>query len=603
MRLLSPINLWFLTLLIPFIAMYILKRKNEEIIIPSNMLWHEAIDNLQASTPWERLRTNILFFLQLLTILALIFSLVNPFIYSKLSGYSKNIIVIDNSGSMNYKTKNFTKLEESKLEAERLVDSLPNKAEVTLITTSPNSEILLSSSKDKKQVKNLIKAIEKSNSTSSNEEVISLIKSIANNEKNLAYYYFTDDVIEIEGVKGDVINLNGVLDNLILQNLSTTSDDEGVDAIATITNTSKDNKNVEIALYGDDKLLQIKEVNIKGTENYNVQFDKISKGVSVLRAEIDIDDGLKEDNYFYNIVNQTNKKKVLMISEKNIFFEKAMSIRNDIELFKTNNPEEIKSGYDIYIYDGILPESLPTDGNILITNLKDENKFIGLESQTEGGSAIFNKSSITDYIEGESFQLATFSPIKLSGNLQSFIEINNKVAGVLGTLNNHKVVVMGFNIHDSDMPLTHNFPILMNNIINYLSGNNMLENRDITCGESVKVSILNNVDNIKIIDSNNKEENFSNESAEVIYNKTANPGIYKVIQKSKDKEIESLFSVNFPREESVLKENKDKKDINIVDKENSISGISLMTPLLIASLIFISLEWIGYIKINSNNKN
>lgn len=599
MKLFNPMSLWFLTLLIPFVAMYILKRKNEEIIIPSSILWKEAVDNLQASTPWEKLRTNILFFLQLLTLLALIFSLTNPFIQNKFSGYSKNIIVIDNSGSMNYKTKSSNKLEESKLEAIKIVDSLSNKSEVTLIKTSPKSEILVSASKNKSEIKNAIKSIDKSNATASNEEVISLIKSIASNEKSLAYHYFTDENVAIDGVKGKVITFDGTGDNLVLQNLSATPKKDGIDVISTITNSSKENKAVEVSLYGDDKLLQIKEVNVKGEDSYSLQFDKVLNSVLTLKAEIDVDDGLKEDNSLYTIVNQSSKKKVLMVSERNIFFEKALSIRSDIELFKTTNPEEIKSGYDIYIYDGVVPKTLPSDGNFLFSNIPKNNEFISLEDSIEGGSANFSKSMVTEYIEGQAFQLATFLPINLSGNMQSFIEVDDKVAGALGTINNQKVVALSFNIHDSDMPVTHNFPILMNNIANYLSGNNIIKDSDIMCGKDIKISTISNVKNIKVIDSSKNEETFSIENPEIIYKNTINPGIYKVVQKTEDKTFENTFSANFPREESLIKSSVKNENVQIVKNEEAISGFSLMTPLLIGGVIFMILEWIAYIRLNS----
>ena len=600
MKFFSPMNLWFLILIPMFIAMYILKRKHEEVNVSSTMLWKEALENLEASTPWEKLKTNVLFFLQLLTLLLLIFSLATPFIYSNLKGYSNVIIAFDNSGSMNYKTKSGTKLEDSKKEAIDIVNNLPSSAEVTIIKSSPKAEIILSSSKDKKAARNIINEITSSNAIDANDGAISLIKSMASVNKDIAYYYFTDEEIKIDNVKGQVVSFEKVGENALVENLATVVENNEINALATISNNSKEPKNLEVSLYGDDKLLQIKEISIGGEESLNVQFDKVTNNIETMYVEIDIDDSLNEDNRYYSVVNQTTRKKILMISERNLFLEKAISLRNDVEFFKTNDANEIKEGYDVYIYDGIMPEELPKEGNVLIINPSLENKYVSLDNEVEGGKALFVKSKVTEYIEGEGFELAKFKPINLNGNFESFIELNDKSLGAVGVVNNSKIAVLSFDIHDSDMPLTYNFPVLMNNLVNYLCGNNIIDRSDFICSEEVKISILSDVKNLKIINNNKDEKTFNTDNEkELIYKDTINPGIYEAIQNSKEINYDNKFSVNFPREESKESNFKNNESVEKSNDNTSVKGINITNLLIILAIILVVLEWFFYIKLNN----
>ena len=95
---------WPLALLalVPVIIfMYLLKQKSEKKEVPSLFLWRETYHNIEANTPWEKLKKNWLMILQIIIFCVLIFALMSPF----LAGCGRNsdhvVVVVDNSASMN----------------------------------------------------------------------------------------------------------------------------------------------------------------------------------------------------------------------------------------------------------------------------------------------------------------------------------------------------------------------------------------------------------------------------------------------------------------------------------------------------------------------
>ena len=62
---------WLILAAIPpaIIALYFLKLRRQPLEVPSTFLWHRTIEDLHVNSLWQRLRQNLLLFLQLLLLL------------------------------------------------------------------------------------------------------------------------------------------------------------------------------------------------------------------------------------------------------------------------------------------------------------------------------------------------------------------------------------------------------------------------------------------------------------------------------------------------------------------------------------------------------
>ncbi|HED53409.1 MAG TPA: VWA domain-containing protein [Phycisphaerales bacterium] len=111
------------------LILYFLKLRRRDVEVSSTLLWKRTVHDMQANAPFQKLRKNLLLFLQLLVLAAGLLALAQPMLSEKQSAGDRNVIMIDRSASMQtedgqWKGKAVTRLEQAKREALELIDSL-----------------------------------------------------------------------------------------------------------------------------------------------------------------------------------------------------------------------------------------------------------------------------------------------------------------------------------------------------------------------------------------------------------------------------------------------------------------------------------------------
>src|SRR5262252_7054779 len=106
MRFLSASALWWLLLAGPIVLLYFLRRRRQRMVVPSTLLWRRALDEIEATVPFKRLRRNLVLLLQLLALAVIVLALARPALNSTALVSATTVIVIDATASMSARDEN-----------------------------------------------------------------------------------------------------------------------------------------------------------------------------------------------------------------------------------------------------------------------------------------------------------------------------------------------------------------------------------------------------------------------------------------------------------------------------------------------------------------
>ncbi|WP_160686323.1 BatA and WFA domain-containing protein [Clostridium sp. C2-6-12] len=586
-------SLWPLVLLITIplvILLYILKRKYREVQVSSSLLWKEAYKNTQANTPWEKLKVNIMMMLQILVILLLIFALMSPFLKFGGKTYKNLIVVIDTTASMStLYDKDKTRLETGKQIAEDYIKSIKENTNKYILAFNGGSNI---------ETKNTIDEIVQTYGSGDISSTLSYVRSLGEGLEEYEVLVVSDKKVDLGDIKGKVVSLANSGENAAITNLSHKYSENKMKVIATIKNTGNNDYTGDFSLYNGEELVKVESLELpKGTsKTLNYELDNFNG--EYLKGELSNKDLIAGDNTYYDVIRNNKGKKVLLVTEKNVFLEKSFNNIENVELYKTNDVNNItEDSYDLYVFDGVIPKVMPKKGSILFIN-PTSNEFFKVESKEELGQATGVEKELSNYTKDINFTLSNYKNIEVPYFGKAFLKVDENTIGFIGELNGRSIGALGFDVHNTDFALKKEFPILIYELGEKLIKSGVLYKNNYKAGEEIFIKGTPNGKNLKV---KAPDKNYIGVAQGSRYNSISELGIYKVEEESNENEkTEEMFSINFPTdtesnlsEENIGEQNNLKSEIKILKK-----GLSLVPLLLLLGLIGLLTEWVLYLKGN-----
>src|SRR5215510_551569 len=133
MSFLAPVALGLGVLAAPVILMYMLRLRRREVEVSSTLLWQQLLRDREANAPWQRLKRNLLLFLQLLILAGLVLALARPYMEVPTVTSGRIALLIDASASMNATDVQPNRFEAARQQALSLIDSLNDRDTLAVI--------------------------------------------------------------------------------------------------------------------------------------------------------------------------------------------------------------------------------------------------------------------------------------------------------------------------------------------------------------------------------------------------------------------------------------------------------------------------------------
>jgi hypothetical protein len=147
-------GLWLLGLLVPLIALYVLKARREERVVSSTWLWATAARDLLARSPFRRLVAEVSLVLESLALILLALAWARP--AARAEGVSGDhlAVIVDTSASMSATSaQGVSRFELGRRQAERLFDTLPTGGEAMLIEAAADAVVVAPLDRDRQRLR------------------------------------------------------------------------------------------------------------------------------------------------------------------------------------------------------------------------------------------------------------------------------------------------------------------------------------------------------------------------------------------------------------------------------------------------------------------
>ncbi len=156
MTFLAPMQLLWLGLLVPLVALYILKRRRQRRVIGSTLLWEQALRDMRAERPWKKLIPQVSLLLQILAIVVGAIALARPAGAGSVPSGAWVAVVVDTSASMAARQGNSTRFTHARDAALDIARSLPPGGRMMLVEANAEGDVLAPLTSDRASLEQAI---------------------------------------------------------------------------------------------------------------------------------------------------------------------------------------------------------------------------------------------------------------------------------------------------------------------------------------------------------------------------------------------------------------------------------------------------------------
>ncbi|MBI2653796.1 BatA domain-containing protein [Candidatus Woesearchaeota archaeon] len=503
-----PIGLWALIGVIIFIILYLRRPKPQDKIIPSLMFIMQDNKRSKQYAFFQKLMTNLLFLLQLLSILGLALVAAAPYATLNYDVTLENtVVILDVSASMQAKEKGVSRFDKAVEMAKKVLSGRNS------IIMAENVPLIALENEDTDVALDVLSKIKPRATTTNLGDALLLAKDILGDKPGRIIVF--SDFLATEGPDIEVVKATLLSEDKIAEFVDVSNNAKNVGVIKLevakyntkvyVKNFNNEPVQRTIRISKDSKVITQTSVRIASNSIENFIFDT-PFGIS--KVELEPKDDLEVDDVAYIATPPKVKNSVLLITnEKNSNLEHALEAAKDIELnvvyppvLTINSKKQKIEPYKhdiIIVYkinnvnkrDGIVPgtfedieDYVDNGGNLIIAAQEDLKEIrmggllnVELKNKINKPTKICVETinQITKQFEKERCftTAASYFGAEAKKGTVTFASADDKTSLIVyGEKKRGKVVFYGILDEASDFKTLPSYPIFWNSIINFMVG-------------------------------------------------------------------------------------------------------------------------------------
>ena len=546
-------GLWFAWTIPAIVLLYLFKRKYTDTEVSSHLLWRRVLRDPEANRPFRKIRRSLLLMLQLLIAALLVLTLLHPFV--RIQGMSPvhYVLVLDGSASMlaladgdglgqsgagagggdpgqpgageSDSTRQEssagigtaagkTRFDEAKQKLMQTVRRAAGGSKFTVIATGREPMVLAAGETSVSAVEAALRDVRPFPGNTAYRETLSLAASIVRSDPQAQLRFITDGrwaldaslpaldvplaVDIVAGPENDNVSVLqfGVKNGGAADAASAFRDGGAVDGVATVKNWGAREANVDVALYVQERLQEVRSVRLAPGEQKSVFFSGLPQG-DYYRLSLDASDMLREDNAAYAFAENKAARTALWLGPGNLFLEKALKLAQT-DVIKAQKDESGQyvfpaSRIDFVVLAGVRKEEIAS---------RDWQSYLAARPVWTIGAAggedkiplavrdyAIEDHPVTRFIRFQDVHIAEAYRQPAPEWGKPIVSAGTVPLVFAGTERGQARLQFAFDLQASDLPLRPEFPVLVRNAADWLgavAGGNLGR---VVAGETIDIAL------------------------------------------------------------------------------------------------------------------
>jgi hypothetical protein len=482
------------------VALYLLKIKRRAATVPVLDFWLALAGQTKIHSLFNRLKRLLSMLLWLVIVACLILALGNPILSLGRIKPRAIVVILDNSASMQAvepEDQGKTRLALAKSALEEITGRRPVTDEWLLIEAAKEPHVLQPWTFDAKAVRKAGEQVQPFFGAANLAEAVRLAGQLVAGKQDPCIIVISD------GAAGALEPLAAADPRIVQWPIGKTRDNAGIgqlavvadrqngnyQALMSVVNASDKKLDTQLTLEIDGHSQSVELVSAEpgATWEKTVTIDAPSGGV--LRVSLDHPDALAIDNEAFAILQPIRPAVVWLVSAKGsaFFFEHALASMAPLvkpEESLTVLPEQYEAAAasvnavgstlkhpDLVIFNGWVPAKLPETGRIAIINAcpMEFGKSAGDPLTTPQLHIDPRPHPIMQHISLQGSRLAKANRLTLTQPARVLAySADNDPLIFLVEQPNREVLVLAFDVLDSDLPFRNAFPLLLRNTVSFM---------------------------------------------------------------------------------------------------------------------------------------
>ncbi len=572
MAFLTPLAALLGLLAIPILLLYLLRLRRHEAEVSSTYLWQQIVQDREANAPWQRLRRNLLLFLQLLTLALLVLALMRPFVEIPTITTGRTALLLDASASMTATDVSPSRFAAAQREALALVDALSAQDTMTVIRVAAVPEVLANASSDRNLLREAILNARPSYGPADWSAALTLAAGGAAGAENFSVVLISDGGLppDLPAIPGEFryVPIGQGAENVGLTALAPRSRaGEPPQVFVEMTNFGEQTAEVILSLELDGALDRAERYRIPGGSVQEVVYTDLRGDFSTVSAVLrpasgsTVPDHLALDDRAWAVFNPPGAGRVLLMTPGNLYLRQALASLPGVAAFQGQIAAGLPTGqtFDLYILDSWLPEDgvLPP-GDLLIVNPPGDTalfRVLGRSLET-GNPRVRRDDPRTQYVNFDNVSVLDFNVLTAVDWAEPLITVDGGPLLLAGTVDGRQIAILTFDLHRSDLPLQIAWPILLANLMQwYTPARTAGTVESLRVGETLALNPPFEADMVRITDPQGTTITLHVGEDPLIYTGATQPGLYAIESYARGELIRSEpFAVNlFDRAEGLIR--------------------------------------------------